>query len=154
MTSFSSTSIHTYMTLSHLISMCSYMTSSSLTSIHSYMILSWLILICSYMVLSRVLSWLKIMAHLPQLSPWLLVNEGQYGKRECLCMYICMHVCRPLCTCVCMYVCMHVCTRWDGWMSRASVSHAERSGNLNTDSSPDSAGSSPDTVGLSPNPTE
>ena len=49
---------------------------------------------------------------------------------------------------VCMYVCVHVCTRWDGQMSRASVSHAGRSGNLNiTDSSLDPVGSSLDPVG-------
>ena len=50
-----------------------------------------------------------------------------------------------------LYACMYVP---DGMaMSRASVSHAGRSGNLNiTDSSLDPAGLSPDPVGLSPDP--
>ena len=65
-----------------------------------------------------------------------------------VCMFVCMHVCRPLCMCVCM---LHfVCTRWDGQMSRASVSHAGRLGDLNiADSSLDPAGWSPDLVSWS-----
>ena len=52
-----------------------------------------------------------------------------------------------------MYVCLYVCTRCDGRMSRASVSHAGRLGNLNiTDSSPDPVGLSADSAGLSPYP--
>ena len=58
-------------------------------------------------------------------------------------MYACMYVAIYVCVYVCWYACMYqMGTYIQITMSRASVSHAGRSGNLNiTDSSPDPAGS-------------